>query len=160
PVGGMDQFVKAFARQPLRHNGGTIESLIRYGARVHAIDVASDKVTVAYDDGGTRTVAADYCISTIPAPIFATLRTNLPTATMEAARKLPVQAAGKVGWQAERFWETQDQIFGGISWTTDEITQVWYPSSGFLSEKGVLTGAYMYGEPGERFNAKPVAERL
>ena len=61
--------------------------------------------------------------------------------------------AGKVGWQAERFWETEDQIYGGISWTTDVITQIWYPSSGFLSAKGALTGAYMYGPEAETFNA-------
>src|SRR5262249_35843123 len=41
-----------------------------------------------------------------------------------------------------------------------DITQVWYPSSGFLSRKGVLTGAYMYGAPADRFNALPVADRL
>jgi monoamine oxidase len=170
PVGGMDRFVKAFARQPLRGRAGTIENLIRLGARVSAIDVGGDKVTVAYADGGAaptgtaptgaRTVTADYCICTIPAPIFGALRANLPATYMEAARKLPVQAAGKVGWQADRFWETKDQIFGGISWTTDVITQIWYPSSDFLSRKGVLTGAYMYGEPAERFNALPIAERL
>ena len=28
-----------------------------------------------------------------------------------------MQAAGKVGWQADRFWEIKDQIYGGISWT-------------------------------------------
>src|SRR5262245_20928014 len=133
PVGGMDHFVKAFARQPLRRQGGTIENLIRYGARVTDIEVAAGNVTISYEDGGTpRTHAADYCISTIPMPIFKALRTNLPPAYMEAASKLPVQAAGKVGWQADRFWETKDQIFGGISWTTDVITQIWYPSSGFL----------------------------
>jgi len=71
-----------------------------------------------------------------------------------------VQAAGKVGWQAERFWETKDQIYGGISWTTDVITQIWYPSSGFLSRKGTLTGGYMYGDAAVKFNAQPVAERL
>ena len=69
---------------------------------------------------------------------------------MDAARKLPTQAAGKVGWQAERFWETKDQIYGGISWTTDVITQIWYPSTGYLSRKGTLTGAYMYGAAGRR----------
>jgi monoamine oxidase len=161
PVGGMDNFVKAFARQPLARQGGTIESLIRFGVPVSAIDVAADKVTVAYRDGGAeRTLAADYCISTIPMPIFRELRTNLPPATMEAARKLPISAAGKVGWQADRFWETNDRIYGGISWTTDAITQIWYPSSGFLSGKGVLTGAYMYGTVAERFNARPLPERL
>jgi monoamine oxidase len=79
---------------------------------------------------------------------------------MNAAEKLPLAVAGKVGWQAERFWETKDQIYGGISWTTDPITQVWYPSSGFLGRKGVLTGAYMYGSSARRFNAQPLAERL
>ncbi len=161
PVGGMDNFVKAFARQPLTRQAGTIESLIRYGAPVTGVDVAADKVTVAYRErGAERTLAADYCISTIPMPIFKELRTNLPAAYMEAARKLPVQAAGKVGWQADRFWEIKDQIYGGISWTTDVITQIWYPSSGFLSRKGALTGAYMYGAAAQGFNAKPVAERL
>jgi len=161
PVSGMDNFVRAFARQKLRRQAGTIANLIRYGTRVTAVDVAADKVTIAYHEGsGARTLAADYCVSTIPAPIFRRLKTNLPTAYMEAAARLPVQAAGKVGWQADRFWEMKDQIFGGISWTTDVITQVWYPSSGFLGAKGVLTGAYMYGADADQFNAKPVAERL
>src|SRR5262245_32755157 len=161
PVGGMDNFVKAFARQQLIDRNGTIEGLIRFGAKVTAIQNGNDKVTVAYDDGGgERALVADYCISTIPVPIFKTLRTNLPALYMHAAEKLPTQAAGKVGWQAERFWETRDHIYGGISWTTDPITQVWYPSSDFLSRKGILTGAYCYGPPAEPFNALPLAQRL
>jgi monoamine oxidase len=161
PVGGMDNFVKAFARQPLAWQAGTIEGLIRYGAKVVAIEVAADKVSIVFEDGGAeRVLAADYCVSTIPMPIFKNLRTNLPAHYMNAARALPVQAAGKVGWQADRFWETRDQVYGGISWTTDVITQIWYPSSGYLSRKGVLTGAYMYGAAADDFNARPVAERL
>jgi monoamine oxidase len=160
PVGGMDNFFKGFLRQPARH-GGTIGGRVRLGVRVTGIDVAADKVSVAIEQGGRRRVlTADFCISTIPAPIFKGLKTNLPATYMEAAGKLPVAAAGKVGWQAERFWETKDQIYGGISWTTDVITQIWYPSHGYLSAKGTLTGAYMYGAAAERFNAQPVAERL
>src|SRR6185503_7092030 len=52
PAGGMDQFFKGFLRQPLTRQSGTIEGLIRYGAKVTDIDVAADKVTVRYDDGG------------------------------------------------------------------------------------------------------------
>jgi monoamine oxidase len=160
PAGGMDNFFRGFLRQPAR-KGGVIGKLVRTGARVTAIEVAGDKVVVAYEQAGKpRTLTADFCVSTIPAPIFAKLKTNLPTPYMDAAAKLPVQDAGKVGWQAERFWETKDQIYGGISWTTDVITQIWYPSSGFLSRRGALTGAYMYGAAAERFNAQPVAERL
>jgi monoamine oxidase len=125
PVDGMDNFVKAFGRQPLTRQAGTIEGLIRYGAKVVAIEVGSEKTDIRFEDGGAeRTLATDYCVSTIPMPIFRNLRTNLPPAYMAAARALPVQAAGKVGWQADRFWETRDQIYGGISWTTDVITQV------------------------------------
>jgi monoamine oxidase len=161
PVGGMDNFVKAFARQSLTRATGTIEGLVRFGAKVTAIHNGSDKVTVAYQDGGSeRALDAEYCVCTIPMPIFRALKTNLPEPYMAAANALPTQAAGKVGWQAERFWETKDHIYGGISWTTDPITQVWYPSAGFLSRKGVLTGAYMYGPPADSFNAKPLAERL
>jgi monoamine oxidase len=161
PVGGMDNFVKAFARQPLARQAGSVEGLIRYAAKVTGIEVAGDKVHIRFSDNGAeRTLSADYCVSSIPMPIFKGLRTNLPAAYMDAANKLPVQAAGKVGWQADRFWETKDRIYGGISWTTDVITQIWYPSSGYLSRKGVLTGAYMYGAAAQSFNARPVAERL
>src|SRR5262249_36919967 len=118
-------------------------------------------VTIAYEDSGSeRTLVADFCVCSIPALIFGSLPTNLPAPFMEAARKLPMQAAGKVGWQAERFWEMKDNIYGGISWTTDLIAQIWYASSGFLSPKGVITGAYMYGAPADDFNARPLAERL
>ena len=161
PVGGMDNFVKGFARQSLTRQTGNIGGLVRFAARVTAIEVGNDKVTVAYEDAGTpRALEADYCISTIPMPVFKNLKTNLPAAYMNAARKLPIEAAGKVGWQAERFWETRDQVYGGISWTTDTIRQVWYPSSGFLSPKGTITGAYMYGKIAEGFNARPIEERL
>jgi monoamine oxidase len=68
--------------------------------------------------------------------------------------------AGKVGWQAERFWETQAQIYGGISWTSDTIDQIWYPSHDYLKPKGVLTGGYMRGRQAIAFNARPLAERL
>jgi monoamine oxidase len=161
PVGGMDMFAKSFLRQPLTRQSGTIDGLIRYDARVTAVNIADDKVSVLYQDGGSeRTLEADFCISTIPMPIFVKLKTNLPSDVMKAAANLPVMAAGKVGWQADRFWETNDNIYGGISWTDDIIDQIWYPSSGYLSPKGTLTGAYMRGKPAEMFNALPVAERL
>jgi monoamine oxidase len=42
----------------------------------------------------------------------------------------------KVGWQANgRFREKKDQMYRGISYTTDEITQMWYPSYDYLGQK-------------------------
>jgi monoamine oxidase len=60
----------------------------------------------------------------------------------------------KLGLQAsERFWE-REQIYGGISWTAQDITQIWYPSHGIHRKKGVLLAAYIYGGP--RAIASPI----
>jgi monoamine oxidase len=156
----MDHFFKGFLRQRSRR-GGTIARLVRLGAKVTTIENSSERVVIGYEESGrTRTLVADFAVSTIPMPIFKTLKTNLPLAFMQAAARLPMTSAGKIAFQAERFWETRDQIYGGISWTTDPITQIWYPSSGFLSKTGVLTGAYYYGPNADGFNAQPVAERI
>ena len=52
--------------------------------------------------------------------------------------------AGKIGLQfRRRFWEEEDQIYGGRSWTDQEIGQIIYPSHGFSGRKGILIGYYM-----------------
>lgn len=83
----------------------------------------------------------------------------------------------KVGWQADRsLWQgspirrddlcVEDSevgvvpIFGGISWTDNEIQQIWYPSDAYQDEKGVLTGAYNFDKTAYNWGKLPVAERL
>ncbi|MDG1333500.1 MAG: FAD-dependent oxidoreductase [Crocinitomicaceae bacterium] len=83
----------------------------------------------------------------------------------------------KVGWQANRrLWQgspiqqetqTVDEsevgvvpIFGGISWTDNEIQQIWYPSTAYQDEKGVLTGAYNFSDIARRWGTWPVKRRL
>jgi monoamine oxidase len=68
----------------------------------------------------------------------------------------------KIAFQADRrFWEEDDQIYGGISWTEQDITQVWYPSTGFHGRKGVLLGAYIWSDDiAERVGVLAPAERL
>lgn len=91
----------------------------------------------------------------------------------------------KVGWQADRdLWQGSDlkhrhhdhcdaethgvpdsevgvvPIFGGISWTDDEIVQIWYPSTAYHDKKGVLTGAYNFSDVAYRWGLKPIEERL
>lgn len=81
----------------------------------------------------------------------------------------------KVGWQANRhLWQgsvigsdsvkTSEigvvPIFGGISWTDNEIQQIWYPSTGYQDEKGVLTGAYNFDKTAHDWGKLPIKERL
>ena len=50
----------------------------------------------------------------------------------------------KIAYQmSERFWE-RDGIYGGISYTTDPINQLWYPSHDIHAQKGILLGAYTW----------------
>jgi monoamine oxidase len=94
-------------------------------------------------------------------------------------------ATTKVGWQGDRtLWqgklithEHEDElevttmvapdneegvvpIFGGISWTSHPIVQIWYPSTAYHDRKGVLTGAYNFGRTACDWGARPVDERL
>lgn len=83
----------------------------------------------------------------------------------------------KVGWQANRsLWQGSPinlktmgveksevgvvPIFGGISWTDNEIQQIWYPSTAYQDEKGVLTGAYNFDKVAHDWGKLPVEERL
>lgn len=59
-----------------------------------------------------------------------------------------------------RFWE-DESIYGGISWTSQPIQQILYPSGGLQSEKGVVVGAYIFRrEDALTFTHMTHAERL
>ena len=68
---------------------------------------------------------------------------NIDEGARKAFSEVKMTPACKVGFQAtSRFWEEENQIYGGISWTTELSSQLWYPSSGFHSSTGILTGLY------------------
>ncbi len=68
----------------------------------------------------------------------------------------------KVAFQSRRrFWEEDHAIYGGTSWTDQDITQIWYPPYGYHRDKGIIVGAYIWDkEPGLRYSAMSPAERL
>ena len=50
-----------------------------------------------------------------------------------------------MAFEAPRFWETDEGIYGGNAWTDRLNENVMYPSRGFHAERGVLVGAYVAG---------------
>jgi monoamine oxidase len=160
PVAGMDQVVRAFERR--------VGDLITRGAEVVKIENAEGGVLVTFERRGKgheqETRKVDYCVSTIPLPLLKPLIENPTFAAdyKDAVGRVQFEAAAKVGWQADqRFWESPGgQIYGGITWTDHPITQFWYPSAGWFAAKGVLTGAYNYGETARAFAALPLDRRL
>jgi monoamine oxidase len=152
-VGGTDRLADALAKRVPR---------VRYAAHVRALRQASDGVSIAYTDGGgAHTTHAEFCVCTLPLPIVASLEGDLSSDLRQAAAAVPYAAAGKIGLQFKRrFWEEDDGIFGGISRTDQPITQIVYPSVGFLSARGLVIGYYHNGAPAEAMGARPHAERL
>ncbi len=59
-----------------------------------------------------------------------------------------------------RFWEEDELIFGGASKTDMDIAQIIYPSSGYLTKKGVVVGYYLQGQSGRPIGDKTPEERL
>jgi monoamine oxidase len=77
-----------------------------------------------------------------------------------AISSVPYVPTGKMGLQfSRRFWEEDEGIFGGITLTNTPITQIWYPSTGYLSQKGILLGYYNFGAAAMALGVLSPAER-
>ncbi|MDY7003167.1 MAG: FAD-dependent oxidoreductase [Cyanobacteriota bacterium] len=184
PVGGMDKIVYAFKEQleldkrsKLQLNA--VVSNIKYND-------ATNKYCITYNqDGQEKQIEADYCLSNIPIPLLENITSEINfTEGFKTALQAVYKAQNegvkekngycrkfladttKVGWQAERhLWQEAEgasdvPIYGGISWSSDEIAQIWYPSDEYHAELGVLTGAYNFSAVAKEWGNKKPEERL
>ncbi len=140
PVGGMDQIARAFERQ--------VGKQIRFESKVEEIRKTTEGVRVVYRDrtGVERQIVGDYCICTIPLPVLATIPSDFSPQMQEAIASVAYAVTGKIGLQfSRRFWEEDEDLYGGITNTNQQITQIWYPSYGYGGRKGVIVGYYNFG---------------
>ncbi len=162
PVGGMDKIVEAFKAR--------VGHLIRYDSEVVRIwNQPEGGVQIVYGQGGSTLIeTADYAVCTIPATVLTDIENNFSQVTKDAIAGTPYDSAVKIAFQGKsRFWEDEDLIYGGISWTSiDDVLQIWYPSNGYHRDKGIILGAYIFGVPGFdqetalRFAAMSPSQRL
>jgi len=159
PVGGMGRIGEVFARQ--------IPDRIRYGAKVIAIQQNETGVSVAFEDlaagGAVQEARADWCVCALPLTILSQLPINVSAPMKAAIDAVPYASAVKFGLQfSRRFWEEDEHIFGGISYTDLPIHQISYPSANFnAGGKGVLLGGYTFDGPNSyEFTTMSPAERL
>lgn len=154
PVGGMDNVVKGF----LKHIG----QLVRTRAQVESIQLKERSVDIVYRHEGKRQqIKADYCLNCIPLQILDGIDHNFPRDYAAGFSEIPRGNLFKIGLQMkERFWE-REGIYGGISWTMQDIQQIWYPAHGIHRKKGVVLAAYTFDPgAGERFGRLSPAERI
>jgi monoamine oxidase len=149
PVGGMDQIPKAFER--------SLGPIIRHNADVQDIDQSENGVRIRYKDtksGKTETVTGDYCICAMPLTVLAKTKNNFSPEVKAAIAESKYDAAYKVAWEGPRFWETDYNIYGGLSYLQQTVGIVWYPSWGLFSPRGVVVSGYSI-ENGTPFGALP-----
>jgi monoamine oxidase len=157
PVGGMGRIGEAFGRR--------LRGMIVYGAEVRALHRSGDGARVAWREtrtGSERAIEAPRVVITVPFPVLRSIDADFSPDVRAAIAAVDYVPAVKVAFQAERrFWELDAAIYGGISWTSRDVTQIWYPSAGIHERKGILVGAYIWtDEIGEKFAAMTPAARL
>jgi monoamine oxidase len=154
PVGGMDRVVAGFMRK--------VGHLVQLESQVQKIQVGERGAEVTYRRNGQYVKAkADYVLNCIPMHLLAGIEHNFPKTYAAGFTAVPRGKLFKIGLQMkERFWE-REGIYGGISWTLQDIQQIWYPAHGIHRKKGVVLAAYTFDQnAGEKFARLSPAERI
>jgi monoamine oxidase len=157
PVGGMDMIAKGFFRE--------VGDLVRLNAKVTAIRQDDKGVSVTWQDTRTQAVQqarADFCLCTMPLSVLSQIEMNVGAPMEAAIAAVPYAAVVKIGLQFKRrFWETDEAIYGGISYTDLPISLIGYPASGYFKDgPAVLLGAYSFGPYAFEFTALSPEERV
>jgi monoamine oxidase len=160
PVGGMDQIARGFER----HMG----HLITYNTEIEQLRQNDKGVTANWVNSKTGqrgSTSADYAICTIPLSVLHRLDTDFSDdfrAAMEGVAYAPVLKAGLQ--MKRRFWEEDFGIYGGHIKTDFNngygFYQISMPSTAWQSKKGVLLGAYIYGDVAVQSSALSLHDRL
>jgi monoamine oxidase len=158
PKGGMGMIGQAFGRE--------LGTLIQYNAKVIDIRQDASGVTATYVDavkgGAPRQARADWCVCTIPASILSQLPMNVGPKMRAAINQLPYGANMKTGLQfRRRFWEQDDRIFGGITFTNQPNALIGYPMWDYFSKgKGVLIASQASGNAGIEMSSQAPEDRI
>jgi len=158
PAGGMGMIGKAFGKE--------LAEVIQYNAKVVDIKQDAKGVTVTYQDtlkgGPPREAKADWCICTIPASVLSQIPITVGAPMKAAIDNLSYMSSVKVGLQFKRrFWEEDDNIYGGITYTDQPNSLIAYPNHGYFSKgKAVVLGAYAFGPRAFEFTSMSPEERV
>ncbi|MFL6747659.1 MAG: flavin monoamine oxidase family protein, partial [Sphingomicrobium sp.] len=136
PVGGMDAIAKAIYAQ--------VKPQVRLNAPVSAIRRVGERVRIEHGPG-KRVTEADFAVVTLPAHLLERIPSDFSPAKKAALKGINYLPSVKVAFEAPRFWETDNDLFGGLAWTDRLNENVIYPSDGFMSPKGILVAAYVAG---------------
>ena len=152
-VGGNDKIAEALAKQ--------LPGKIRLNSIVTKIEDSPGSVTISYKEGGTeKQITGDACICTIPLPVLSNIDHNFNSETSRAIDYISYISTGKIGLQFKRrFWEEDEGVYGGITHSNNELTQIFYPNNNYQGNKGILIGYYNFNEKAKKVGALNYSDR-
>ncbi|MCC2667642.1 MAG: hypothetical protein K0Q72_113 [Armatimonadetes bacterium] len=163
-VGGTDRLPAALAQK--------LRSRPKLGCEVVRLeqDPLRGKAAAIYrEDGRERRVEGDFLLCTLPFPVLARLRIEpaFSSGKQRAIRQLHYDSSTKVLAIAKRrFWETDDGIYGGGTFTDLPSGTTYYPSSNAAARDPAVSAAaspflasYTWGQAARRLGDLPHAER-
>lgn len=163
-VGGTDRLAAAFASR--------LRAKVKLAAPVHALtqDLARSKAAALYREGGIeRRAEGDFVLCTIPYSVLTRIdiEPEFSPKKWRAIRELNYDSSTKVlAVTSRRFWETDDGIFGGGTFSDLPIVSTYYPSDNASAKDpavsrgpGVMLASYSWGQPARRLASMPHRER-
>jgi monoamine oxidase len=152
PVGGMDQIPRAFEKK--------LGTSIRHNAQVMRVRQSASGVQVSYKDrvsSRVETLDADYCICAMPLTTLKSVDADFSPEVEAVIQHASYDSAYKIAWQSRRFWEQDENVYGGLSFLRQTVDVVWYPSYGLFSPRGAIVSGYSI-ENGTPFGKLPTIE--
>jgi len=152
-VGGMDKIAQALQKK--------VNPMLKLGAEVTSIQNLAEGVKIIYkDQQGTKEITGDYCVCTLPLPVLGNISHNFSSDVSRAIDYATYIKTGKIGLQFKRrFWEEDEMIYGGITHTNNELTQIFYPNNNYLGKKGILLGYYNFNDKAKQVGDLSIGER-
>jgi monoamine oxidase len=135
PVGGMDQIPFAFAK--------SLGSIVNYNSPVTEIRKTSAGVKVSYTQrGAPQQIEAAYCVVALPFSMLKKIPNDFSPEHKSVIDGATMGAGIKMPWESRRFWETDYNIYGGLSFLSQGLSPVWYPSANLMKPTGIVCAGY------------------
>ncbi|HWV22963.1 MAG TPA: flavin monoamine oxidase family protein [Thermomicrobiales bacterium] len=123
---------------------------LHLNCEVTEINQSEDGVTVIYhnkETGQDESVDGDYVMCNIPLSVLIKMKIDVSQDFMAAMRRVPYAMALRLGLGFKRrFWEEDDWIYGGQSFTNiPHLGIIGYPNGDYLDKRGgALLGTYVF----------------
>ncbi|MFN0079625.1 MAG: flavin monoamine oxidase family protein [Prosthecobacter sp.] len=166
-VGGTDRFATAFVAQ--------LKSKPRTGCEIIRLEQSADGKRAAAvfrnraNNGAEEREEGDFLICTLPCPVLGRIETpGFSGAKLRSLRQLIYDSSTKVlAVTKRRFWETDDGIYGGGTFTDLPTATTYYPADNaqakdpaVSAQPSVFLASYSWGQQARRLGVlDPAAQR-